>query len=305
LLFATHRREEIVPEITHELVLEKGRIVWSGQRRIDARSRVLDPLRQNTLLRVETPALRLNGSKRTLVKIEGADVFLERKKVLANIDWEICSGQHWAVLGRNGAGKSTLLKLAFGDVFAAWGSKVSRFEFTAKDSIWQLKKRVGYVGPDLQANYRRVITGAEVVGSGFYGTIGRVNRLRGVEMRKVMRLLNKFGARELGTKSATQMSYGELRKLLLLRAMVHEPELLICDEPFDGLDAVAKSDFRAMLEAVIRAGTSVVMVTHHVGDIPHFITHGLLLENGRVVIQGQLESVRTAPVARGIFAGGL
>src|SRR6478752_1861964 len=82
------------------------------------------------------------------------------------------SYQNWVVFGANGAGKTTLLKLAFGDVYAAWGGKVSRFEFTSRDTIWQLRQKVGIVSPELQANYRRPVSGEEVVASGFFGTIG-------------------------------------------------------------------------------------------------------------------------------------
>ncbi len=296
LLLTTHRSEEIIPAITHLLLLENGRISSGGTR--GSVPIAPSPVRTRQS-RNGAPAG--NGAPRkirTLLRIEKADVFLERRKVLHGIEWRIQSDQHWVILGRNGAGKSTLLKLAFGDAQAAWGGKISRFEFTAKNTVWQSKRKIGYLAPELQANYRRPVSGTEVVGSGFYSSIGLHERLSAAQRRKISALLQRFGLEALGPKSALEMSYGELRKLLLLRAVVHDPEILICDEPFDGLDAGAKADFSRALEAMAWGGIRLVVVTHHVGDIPDCISHGLLLEKGHIVVQGGLEQVRAHPASR-------
>ena len=97
------------------------------------------------------------------------------------------------------------------------------------------------------------------------------------------------------------MSYGELAKILLLRALVRAPEILICDEPFSGLDAATRHEFSTTLKNVARAGTSLVVATHYVGDLPDCITHGLLLQNGQLVIQGSLEEVRAYPATQRLF----
>jgi ABC-type molybdenum transport system ATPase subunit/photorepair protein PhrA len=99
-----------------------------------------------------------------------------------------------------------------------------------------------------------------------------------------------------------QMSYGEFRKVLLLRALVHEPQILICDEPFDGLDGPSKAEFVAALEHVSRNGTRLIAVTHHWDDLPRCITHALLLEKGRIVCQGHLDVVRTHRATQRLFA---
>ncbi len=294
LLLATHRREELLPSTTHVLLLEKGRMVASGPRSIMGLPVSTARVRQR-INHVSNPRRAPTAKKSraaTILRIKKADVFLERKKILHRIEWEIRSGENWVVLGPNGAGKSTLLKLAFGALQAAWGGNVSRFHFTSKNTIWQVKRRIGYVAPDLQADYRRRVSGAEVVASGFYGSIGLHERLRPEQKRRIDVLLDTFGAKALAGKTAAQLSYGELRKLLLLRALVHEPRILICDEPFDGLDPAARTQLRGALDAVARGGTQLVIVTHHVGDIPKSVTHGLLLQDGRIVIRGYLEEVR-------------
>ena len=342
LLLATHRQEEVLSCMTHLLVLENGCIASGGLReerhrlviqrslpphprplpwgegdttvasRINNRAPVVE--NRATILPLpkgegrgegEGSVLNRSGSSsaRILLRIEKVNVFLERKQVLHDIDWTIQDDEHWVILGRNGAGKSTLLKLAFGDLHAAWGAKVSRFEFTARNTVWDVKRRIGYVAPDLQANYREPVSGADVIASGFFGTFGLHERLSRAQQKKVAGLIKGFGLGELAKKSALEMSYGEFRKILLLRALVHEPQILICDEPFDGLDSTAKADFAAALNRVAVNRTRLVVVTHHVGDIPDCITHGLLLENGRIVVRGRWGAVRSHPSTLRLFGG--
>ena len=302
IVFATHRSEEVLPCIGHFLTLERGRIANTAPKsEQDGEAQASTLQRPSKGFRSSRPASEPSTKARTLLRISGADVFLERRKILKNIDWEIRSDQNWAVFGANGAGKTTLLKLAFGDVYAAWGGKVSRFEFTSRDTIWQLRQKVGIVSPELQANYRRPVSGEEVVASGFFETIGLHDPLSRRQRDQVSTLLRSFSMSELAPKSALEMSYGELRKMLLLRAVVHEPELLICDEPFDGLDARSKAEFSTMLERIAQGNTRLIVVTHHVGDLPHSITHGLLLEHGQIVKQGRIAGLVQHPLTRRFF----
>jgi molybdate transport system ATP-binding protein len=250
----------------------------------------------------DAPAIRSN--RPPLIAIERANVFLERKNVLQNIDWQIRDGENWVIFGRNGAGKSTLLKLAFGDLHAAWGSSIKRFEFTAKNTIWDMRKKVGFVSPELQAKYREELTGAEVIASGFFSSIGLMGRVSAAQKRKVQRLIKSFGLEPVGGKRALQMSYGEFRKMLLLRALVQDPELVICDEPFDGLDANSKSEFSESLDKMAMRGTRLVLVTHHLDDLPSCISHGLVLEKGRIVCQGEMRKLWKHPALNQLFGPG-
>src|SRR5205823_247394 len=179
--------------------------------------------------------------------------------------------------------------LASGDLQAAWGGKVSRFDFAAGSPLGRVKKKIGYISPELQATYRRRISGADVVGSGFRSSIGLHQPLSRSQKRRVEHLMETFGALKIGRKSADEMSYGELAKILLLRALVHGPEMLLCDEPFSGLDAATRKEFSSALEGAARSGTSLIMATHYVGDLPDCMTHGLLLQDGQIVVQGYLE----------------
>jgi molybdate transport system ATP-binding protein len=308
LLYATHRAEEIVPSITHRLILQCGRIVGrSGEasRQVTAAGQqVRKPAGRNSPL----PAFRLsrlrpfpalhpkqrNGRfrskpRRALIRIEGASVFLGRKRVLREIHLEISAGQHWAIVGPNGAGKSTLLKLMFGDVHPAMGGRVERFDFTPANTIWEVKQRVGHVSPELQANYREALTGAEVIASGFFSSVGLMRRPSRQQMQKAWALASRLRLRVVATKDTRRMSYGEFRQILLARALVHRPEMLLCDEPFDGLDGSARAAYARTLERAAEGGTTLVVVTHHPDDLPPCITHAAELKDGRLVFQGTMD----------------
>lgn len=294
LLLTTHRNEELIPSITHKLVLRDGRIVESGDRSAQPRgqaaagSRRREEAEQFGIPKSSASSPRRLRESRPLIQIEQADVFLNERRVLRNINLEIKTGEHWAVLGPNGAGKSTLLKLVVGDLRPAWGGRVRRFEFTPKNTIWEVKRRIGIVSPELQSNYRDDVTGLEAIASGFTSSIGVMVKPTRKEFAEAARLAKQLGLAKLARKSVLAMSYGEVRRILLARALVHRPDLMICDEPFDGLDAIGRGQISTLLEAVAASGTTLVLVTHHADDLPACLTHVIELNAGRVVFQGQL-----------------
>lgn len=241
------------------------------------------------------PAGNRRATGGPLIQIENANVFLDRARVLHGIHWQLRRGEHWAVLGGNGAGKTTFLKLIASDLYPAFGARVARFELRADNTIWDLRRRIGCVSPLLQAHYREQVTGEEVVASGFFSSVGLMEKPSAPQLRRARVLLREFGLAHLRAKSMLAMSFGELRKVLTLRALVHDPELLIFDEPFDGLDAASRRDFRSALEQVAGRGTQLVVVTHHLDDLPRCITHGLFLERGRIIAQGEWAGMRRHP----------
>ena len=315
ILYTTHRNEEVVSAITHVMRLENGRIVQQGNK---VRLHDHPPLKSAKGRKVCRAGLPPDASSivggqpplnpgcaarhsEVFIRVQSASVFLNRKKVLRDIDWEMRAGQNWVFFGPNGAGKSTFLKLLFGDLHPATGAKIQRFDLTEKNTIWDLKQRLGYLAPDFQANYRERLTGAEVIASGFFSSVGLPKEISPGQKRKVAALLDSFSLGALAGRSVLQMSYGEFRKVLLLRALVHEPEILICDEPFDGLDVQSKVEFAEALEQISGNGTRLITVTHHWDDLPKCMTHGLLLEKGRIVCQGQLDIVRVHPATQRLF----
>ena len=306
LLMTTHRNEEIVPAITHRLVLRSGRIIESGEARGasdkigsgDHDRRHLQERQKRRPSWLQTEADRNSAGLRTsqtaqestrskvLVRIERANVFLNDRRVLQDINLEIRAGEHWAVLGPNGAGKSTLLKLIVGDLHPALGGSVRRFEFTPENTIWEVKRRISVISPELQSNYRDEVSGLEAIASGFYSSIGLMQKPGRSQLRRASELARALGLGTLLGKSVLRMSYGEFRRILLARALVQRPELLICDEPFDGLEADGRRRMASTLQAVANSGTNLVMVTHHSSDLPGCLTHVLELRSGRITFRG-------------------
>jgi molybdate transport system ATP-binding protein len=297
IIYTTHRPDEALDVITHVAEFEGGRIRRQGALALpQARSS-----RKPALLAPAKPTPRRRDAGGTLIRIENADVFLDRKKVLHGIRWELRRGEHWTVLGGNGAGKTTFLKLVASDLYPMFGARVSRFEFTAENTIWDLRRRIGCVSPLLQTHYREAIRAEDVVASGFFSSVGLMEKPSAAQLRRARALLREFGLAHLRAKSMLTLSFGELRKVLTLRALVHEPELLIFDEPFDGLDTASRRDFARALEQVAARGTQLVVVTHHLDDLPRCITHGLFLQSGNILVRGDWAEVRRHAAVRRMF----
>jgi iron complex transport system ATP-binding protein len=128
-----------------------------------------------------------------------------------------------------------------------------------------------------------------------------MNQPTTAQLRRARALLREFGLQHLRTKCMLAMSFGELRKVLTLRALVHDPELLIFDEPFDGLDAASRQDFARALGYIADRGTQLLVVTHHLDDLPRCITHGLFLQRGKIVTAKEWPLVRQHATVRKMF----
>ncbi len=303
IIYTTHRPDEALAVITHEAEFKDGRMIRQGkfvQTRAAVQRAASVPLAEMKTKRQPDAGGTLAG-RPLLIRIENADVFLDREKVLQGIRWELRRGEHWAVLGGNGAGKTTFLKLIASDLYPMFGARVSRFEFTADNTIWDLRRRIGCVSPLLQTHYREQLTAEQVVVSGFFSSVGLMDKPTPAQLRRARALLREFGLTRLRAKSMLTLSFGELRKILTLRALVHDPELLIFDEPFDGLDAASRQDFARALEHIAARGTQLLVVTHHLDDLPRCLTHGLFLHRGKILTSGEWPRVRQHAAVRKMF----
>jgi len=334
-LYTTHRAGELLRCITHVLVLENGRIAWQGPRaewacdgakRLEcADSSALSggDLSPSKSFRHRLASRRLSGrvaplrvpapptSRRSaesgdksphsafLFRLRGVSVFLDRKPVLRDLHWQMNADENWVVLGRNGAGKSTFLKLLAGEVHPALGGKVHRFSADSRHTLWQVRRRIGQVSGDFQAAYRDDVTGEQAIASGFFGSIGLMRRRPTAEhMRSVRRLVKHFDLGGFAKQSVQRMSYGQLRRILLARALVHDPAVLLLDEPFDGLDLESKLALQSALDDISRDGTRLLMVTHHLEDLPRCITHVAVLDAGHLGVSKSSSAAR-ARISRG------
>lgn len=299
IIFTTHRVEELIPSVSHILFLKGGQIVGRGKREsVLAPESVVEALGHSVRRRIRIPGRKssprgergLDNGNAYLVNIRGADVYLDGKEILEEIRWKMLKNENWAILGENGAGKSTLLKLILGDIHPALGGTISRFG-TREGDIMDVKKRIGYLSSELQGSYDSNLTGEEVVHSGFFSSIGIYREVTDRQKEIAKKWIRFFDVEALCGKEIFSMSYGELRKILVVRAMVNDPDILILDEPCSGLDMSAREDLLNALEKLSGTGTRIIMVTHHPEDLIPAITHLLVMEKGRILDKGRKEKI--------------
>lgn len=215
-----------------------------------------------------------------LVRLTGATVRYEANTVFEGLDWTIEAGQHWQVTGPNGSGKTCLLSLITGDHPQCYVNDIKVFGFQrgTGESIWQIKQYLGYVSTALQWEYRVSTSLRNVIISGFHDSIGLYTKPSDVEKAIADQWLAVLGMSARADEPFTGCSFGEQRLVLIARAMVKQPPLLILDEPCNGLDDMNRQLVLALIERICAAdGTTVLYVNHRKQDAIRGINHHLAL----------------------------
>jgi molybdate transport system ATP-binding protein len=215
-----------------------------------------------------------------LVRLSHVDLFVEYRPVLRDLDWTLRKGEHWAVYGANGAGKSSFLKLLYGDLSPAVGGRIERAGFPKGTHIAEWKRQTGYVSPELQSDYAVDVTLGDLVASGRYASIGLVDAATAADRRVAAYWLRFFGLWTVAKRRPRELSYGQLRRALIARAMAADARILLLDEPLTGLDPTQRAIMKRLLERLMRRVT-IVAAVHHAEDLPRGMTHGLRLHNRR------------------------
>ncbi len=222
----------------------------------------------------------------------------ERRAVLLDeIDWTVEAGEHWVVLGPNGAGKTTLLNLAAAVSHPSEGEVEVLGAQLGKVDMRALRERIGTVEAKLGRRIRGRARGIEVVLTGAYGSIALLHdRIEPADEERAERLLSEIGATALHDRLYEDCSQGERQRLMLARALMDEPELLLLDEPTAGLDLPSRERLIGSLDAMAEVNPALptVTVTHHLEEIPSSSTHALLLAEARIVAQGPIVETMTA-----------
>ncbi len=211
--------------------------------------------------------------------------------MLQDFSLRILQHERVAVLGPNGCGKTTLLKTISRELrpVQSEGSFVEILGNRAWN-IWELRKQLGLVSQDLQADFSPQVSAMDVVLSGFFSSIGLDDQLRtrvnAAQVQKAERILHELDMQAMSKRAFRTLSTGQQRRCLLARALVHEPHTLILDEPGSGLDMTARFELQRHVSGLCRQGTGLVWVTHDLNDIPAEVERVIVLKNGRVFADG-------------------
>lgn len=224
------------------------------------------------------------------------DIYLRRngKEILSGISWRIEPGEHWALIGANGSGKTVTLRMLLGHLWPTEGTvEVLGRRFGSYD-LRKLRAEIGWVNFDIQYQFlRRSDSVSDVVVSGLFGTVGLLADKPGPDvLEAAMERLDALGIAHSATRQFSTLSYGEQKRVLIARALITDPKLLILDEPCTGLDLASREHFlQAVAELAADGRQTVIFVTHHTEELLPFISHALLLKSGKVVTQGRKEDV--------------
>ena len=203
------------------------------------------------------------------------------RTILKDLDWTVMNGERWALSGQNGSGKSTLLSLVCADNPQSYACDITLFDRPrgSGESIWDIKKHIGYVSPEMHRSYKRNLPAIRIVASGLMDSIGLYAVPNPQDYDKCRWWLDMFGIGQLADKPFLQLSSGEQRLVLLARAFVKDPQLLILDEPLHGLDLWNRRLTKDIIETFCqRRGKTLVMVTHYQEELPNVITNSLYLK---------------------------
>jgi iron complex transport system ATP-binding protein len=233
---------------------------------------------------------------RSILDIQHATVYRGDTCVFSDFSFALHEGEHAAIVGPNGAGKSTLLKLLAGGVhpLPLDETRISLFGEEG-GNVWDIRKRIGIVSHDLQRDYLICAEGLNVILSGYYAsndTYG-YQEFAEAQVARAHEVMQELGIESLAGRRFGHLSTGEQRRFLLGRALVHDPLMLVLDEPTSGLDVKACFQYLDLLRAQIRKGKTVLLVTHHLHEIPPEIERVVLLKEGNIVADGRKPDLLT------------
>jgi molybdate transport system ATP-binding protein len=285
---SAHRDEDVPPGADHLLWLAEGRVQYAGKLTARRLKQALAASRERLKSRRRNVTRRIASNSRPLFTLRNANVWIDEKRVLADISLTIRRGECWVMHGGNGAGKSTLLRTLYGDHAVASDGSIQRAGVVPGVPLDDFRARVGLIAPHLQTEYPRHHTVLDTVVSGLHASLGLNFRATAVECRKARAALGSVGMEGSASRPLAEMSYGQVRRILFARAIVTRPRVLLLDEPFTGLSPDLRAQLLAWVEERIRAEVTVVMATHYRGEWPRHASHELLLKRGRIVHAGTI-----------------
>ena len=276
IILVLAKTDEIPEFITHIVEVKDLRVmpkVNSGKWRVESGEFLRPSGSKNSTL------YTLN-SNLPIIHFNHVTIRYGARTILKDLDWTVMQGEHWALSGQNGSGKSTLLSLVCADNPQSYACDISLFGHKrgSGESIWDIKKHIGYVSPEMHRSYKQNIPSIEIVASGLKDTVGLYTRPKVHEKIQCRKWLNVFGIGNLEDRKFHEMSSGEQRLVLLARAFVKEPDLLILDEPLHGLDDINRKQVKDIVDDYCKnPGVTLIYVTHYQEELPKCIDHSIYL----------------------------
>jgi iron complex transport system ATP-binding protein len=247
---------------------------------------------------------RPTATDHALIDFHRVSVMRGDKIVLDDLTFRVDIGEHVAILGPNGCGKSTLIKTITRECYPLQreGSRMSIF---GKETwnVFDLRSLLGIVSNDLMSQCTRDITGRDIVLSGFFSSIGvwPHHQVSAAMREKAQEVLEILEAPHLAGRPVNEMSSGEARRILIARALVHDPRALVFDEPSNSLDVCAQHELRQIMRKLAQSGIAILLVTHHLAEIIPEIDRILLMREGRIVADGPKDRILKAECLSDLF----
>ena len=274
--FITHVVEvqdmSVLPKVTRETYLAQ---------RPETPATVLDEQRREAI-RCLPQKQQMQYSSQEVISFNHVSIRYGTRTILSELNWQVNCGEHWVLSGKNGSGKSTLLSLVCADNPQAYACDIALFGHRrgSGESIWDIKRHIGYVSPEMHRSYQRDIPALRIVASGLKDSVGLYVQSTEQERKQCRWWMHIFGIEHLAERSFLHMSSGEQRLVLLARAFVKDPELLILDEPLHGLDNVNRRLVKDIIETFCqRPGKTLIFVSHYREERPSCIDHELLISS--------------------------
>jgi molybdate transport system ATP-binding protein len=285
IILVSNRLALIPPKISHVLGLKKGKVLFQGRREdcLDADKIEYLYLHDDPYVDRALFIKQFNDSTSwkipdLLVEMKNTTVRYKDVLVINKLNWQMKRGQNWAIAGPNGAGKTTLLSLISGDNLQAYANEIYLFgrRRGSGESIWEIKERIGMISSEFQIRYRKSIKVLDVILSGFFDSVGLYRQTTSTQRAIAKQWIEYLHMADKTDEFFNRLSYGEQRLVLLARAMVKLPMLLILDEPCQGLDRTNRKMILDVVDAIaLNKKTHILFVTHHADEIPACITHML------------------------------
>ena len=285
IILLLSKTDDIPPFITHVVPVENricGKKIPVSDYYASSftpNGRCLSTEKESLILNLPSVDNGVESSK--IIELQDVTIGYSERVILNNLSWTVLCGEKWAISGDNGSGKSTLLSLICADNPQSYACNLSLFgrRRGTGESIWEIKKHISYVSPEMHRSYCKHLPAIEIVASGLYDTVGLYKRPQQQHLVVCEWWMDIFGIKELKDRDFMQLSSGEQRLVLLARAFVKDPNLLILDEPLHGLDMYNRQLVKDIIEVFCkRPHKTLLMVTHYKDELPPCITHSLYIK---------------------------